>query len=249
MVEGDLIDFSDNSGNENAGDEIAVVQEEEDEFEKFIKAAAAFQDRVACRPKSELPDDTSIPSSVAPKEYPLSPRSEPHDESSETAPANADNAPAFRSRIFCTECNVVFSSHAALLMHQTSTEHNYCRLCDGFFSNLKNFKDHYDRIHSLSCIRCARIFVSQTTLTDHQRESKHGYCVECDCYFLKKASHDSHMGTMHGIDITSRTSSPQTNSILDDSKESVGCGYCTQCDAKLEKGETMADHAAENHPY
>ena len=247
VVEGDLIEFSDSSGDENAGNGIAVVEEEEDDFKKFMELAAAFQAQVASRRRSELVDNTTIQrqtqSPVPSKAYPVPPISTDEIEPLKPASANADTAPPPRSTIRCTECKVLFSSHAGLLQHQTSTEHNYCRLCDAFFSDSKNRQDHYDHIHSFSCFNCAATFVSTETLRDHQRDSKHGYCKECDCFFSKKRSQDSHVAKIHGIDSISGAKSPRVDSNLDDAK------YCTQCDERLERGETLADHSAKSHPY
>lgn len=177
-------------------------------FEKLLSSAAAFSQRLANRPRFVWKGCL-----VTPRNTPQPKPSEQKKTSMNLTKEQPPPPSLFQPTITCTKCGRPFDSHSALLLHQMTTEHNYCRACYSFFPDTESLLEHRDQVHNFSCVKCASVFVSATSLMGHQRRSRHAYCGYCDGYFTKKDSFEVHMA-VHGADCTS----PNSDASADEDK-------------------------------
>ncbi|KAI4232182.1 MAG: hypothetical protein L6R40_007497 [Gallowayella cf. fulva] len=86
----------------------------------------------------------------------------------------------------------------ALSDHQRTQAHCFCQLCNQFFINKEDLKQHRRAVHQHRCGGCTSVFENAIRLSNHQRGKGHCYCEECDSVFGTEQTLSQHLrSTVH----------------------------------------------------
>ncbi|OAX79331.1 hypothetical protein ACJ72_06352 [Emergomyces africanus] len=148
-------------------------------------------------------------------------------------------------RIVCFQCEATFSTITELQHHQIMHEHNYCKLCFGFFNDCSLLERHIQLMHSFKCIGCQSTYPSWEEKTKHQRQTGHGYCKECNCYFKDRVSHAKHHSLHSNYE---KFACPickanfKTQESRNMHQSDTRHAYCKECDCNFQDHATYVKH-------
>lgn len=130
----------------------------------------------------------------------------PHQEDDQ----NSSRSRRSRQIINCKHCQKSFSCSSTLRLHEiskhsTSSDGNYCKLCEINFLTHHEYKRHFKSVHvpSISCQHCSKPFVSEESLRSHIRQfhdsTKNIKCnqIKCNAIFNSNNKMEEHFKLKH----------------------------------------------------
>ncbi|KAL8879911.1 MAG: hypothetical protein Q9192_008134 [Flavoplaca navasiana] len=142
----------------------------------------------------------------------------------------------------CVICGQKFPVEEQFQMHQRSTGHQYCRLCDNFLASNVTQTQHRLTMHEHPCPKCTSVFTSAVDLHNHHRVTGHCYCQECDMSFGSKKEVKQHRRDVHRHACGQCTSVFDSATRLCDHQRKTSHCYCQKCSRPFKDQQAYSQH-------
>ncbi|OJD20062.1 hypothetical protein AJ78_00079 [Emergomyces pasteurianus Ep9510] len=142
----------------------------------------------------------------------------------------------------CPICKANFATEERRNMHQSATQHGYCKKCACYFHDRETFIKHV-KVHTPAGPAgpiCGNIFSREENRGTHQRERKHAVCARCDKEVPVQESDNSpapkHKCTGPGCQLSFPTAA------LLETHKRISHHFCKPCNRVFVDKMALSDH-------